>query len=283
MYATNKVRGGSNGRKGTRYEDFFAGFRVAQVAVDQLRNLGEWPVIEDQVFAFVDDLVLTTSAKSHYHQLKNVADLSWTSGVHSLEVDFQYQVALSAQRNESPAITTLIVSKPEVFDGMLAGIPAAIKPHSTVEHFPYCDGSFNRLVIEFQPLRASLEQLTRIENPTDDDLANVLGVLMIGLMQSGQAPTVEAVLQKAQSVSPSLLRLFPWQIGGFQLHPEFVNILAKIPNLIYGTSRGFFTWSALSTSGVLQFNCLSPEFMRFQDRVISVAPLSFDEFEELLP
>lgn len=278
-YAQNKVRGGSNGRKGTRYEDFYGAYKVAEEAVSHLNGSTEWPTIEDQVYAFVDDLVLTWPRLAHYHQLKNVQALSWTAGEHPLVVDFQHQVVFSKERGETAVKTTLVVANEDVFNAMSA-VPASIADHSNVVFFPYADGHANRLVIEYKPLRDLLTQLTRLEDASDDELGSVLGMLMLG-MQQATTTTVEAVIEKAQRASPSLIRLFPWQMEGMELQLEFVNVLDKIFELQYGVSRGFFHWNALGTSGTLQFNCLSQDFERFQKRVIELAPETFEKFEEL--
>jgi hypothetical protein len=133
------------------------------------------------------------------------------------------------------------------------------------------------------PLRELLCQLTRKEDPEDDEIGYVFGMLMLGLQQAGKAPTVKAVIETAQQASPSLIRLLPCQIGGVELNPEFAKILAKIEYLQYRIERGFFSWEALGTSGVLPFSCLSQQFVRFQKLVIGMAPATFDKFEELLP
>ena len=106
---------------------------------------------------------------------------------------------------------------------------------------------------------------------------------MLGLQQAGKAPTMETVIETAQKASPSLIRLLPYQFKDAKLKPEFVKILAGIEDLQYGTKRGFLSWNAFGMSGVLQFNCLSHQFVRFQDLVIEMAPANFDEFEKLLP
>lgn len=279
-YARNKARGGANGRKGTRYEDFYGAYKVAEEAVNHLNGSTDWPTIEDQVYAFVDDLVLTWPKLAHYHQLKNVQGLSWTAGEHPLVVDFEHQVVLSKARGEPPVKTTLVVANEDVFHAMSV-IPASIAPHSNVVLFPYADGHANRLVIEHTPLRNLLAQLTRLEDASDDELAYVLGMLMLG-MQQAPSQTVDAVIERAQGASPSLIRLFHWQMHNVKLQPEFVNVLDKIPELKYGIERGFFHWNALGTSGVLQFNCLSHDFLRFQARVIASAPKTFEQFEELI-
>jgi hypothetical protein len=282
-YADNKVRGGSNGKKGTRYEDFFTAFKVAQEAVQHLEEPTEWPIIEDQAYAFVDDLVVTySSTQTHYHQLKNTQALSWTGGAHSLKGDFESQAVLCNSCAETAFLTTLVVSDEKVFAAMKQ-LPESIEGHSKVELFPYAGGNANRLSLEHLPLRTLLCQLTRIEDPMDDDLGYVFGMLMLGLQQAGSATTMETVIETAQKASPSLIRLLPYQFKDTKLKPEFVKILGEIEDLEYVTKRGFFSWKAFGMSGVLQFNCLSPEFLRFQERVVEMAPATFDAFEKLLP
>lgn len=281
-YLANKVRGGDSGRKGTRYEDFFAASKVAELSSAKLAGAAEWPRVQEQVEAFVDDLLIKTASSTKYFQLKNVQSIGWTSGDHPLEEDFRAQKVLCDHLQEPSPSTTLVISNVNLLQS-LSAVPPSVAAHSSVEFFPYADGHANRLVKEHQPLRAALKSLSRSANVTDDVLEGVFGVLIIGMMkQNGAEVSVEDVINAARSVSPGFVRLFPDQLVGFKLDDDFVAVLARINGFVYGTERGFFEWSYFDTSGVSSTNCLTREFNNFQRLVVSANPTTFEELEELL-
>ncbi|WP_295539169.1 hypothetical protein [uncultured Pseudacidovorax sp.] len=282
-YLANKVRGGSNGRKGARYEDFFAAFKVAEAAAACFSGVKRWPTVQEQVRAFVDDLRLASSESAGYFQLKNVLTLAWESGDRPLQVDFQYQKTLSDHLGEPSPRTTLVVSSSELCESMRDSTPASIATHTDVVHFPYSDGSLNRLVQEHEGLRALLGVLSKSEDAPLDALAAVFGVLIIGLMkQEGREASIEEVVRAARSVAPSAIRLLPKDLERVTLDSDFANLLAQLEGFRYVVDRGFFEWAYYDTSGVTSFDCLSEEFGRLQARVMARRPTTFDELEELL-
>jgi hypothetical protein len=282
-YVRNKATGGSNGKKGARYEDFFAAFTLAQILADKSKEeaQSEWPDIFDQVFAFVDDLVVITTDASKYHQLKNAKNLTWLGGNHSIANDFEHQMQLSSHEGEPQPRTILVIAHPDVALEMRANIPQVIAAHSEVVYFPYADGHLNRLVMEYEPLRTALATLTRTAdaNPPADELGYVFGALVTSFLHRGHACSSQVLLECAQKQSPALIRLLPNQTKDIQISPEFVKVLAQIPNLKYVTETGFFCWSCLTDSGVLPYNCLDTQFRGFQTRVVKGNPATFDEFE----
>jgi hypothetical protein len=283
-YISNKARGGTSGKKGSEFEQQFTTAKVVELINDQLRSFnGEWPILEEQAFGFVDDLVIRTPAAAHYHQLKNTKSLSWQAGVHPLVTDFTCQVALCRHLKVAPAKTTLVVSSQELCKTMHDTIPSEIAPHSTVEFFPYVGPSMNKLVLEYTPLRQALSQLTPTNRPKDDELEAAFGALMIGT-KSAQGPvSVQTIVNTAQRLYAPALRLFPWDVAEFKLEDQFVKVLEKIHGLVYGVERGFFHWEAFGMSGVLQYNCLDAKFTKFQSLVIANSPSHYDELEKLLP
>lgn len=281
-YLANKVRGGSSGRKGTRYEDFFAAYQVAKCAVEKLQGDAEWPEIQEQVVAFVDDLLISRRDSTSYFQLKNVDTLSWSAGDHPLVTDFSNQKVLSDYQGEPGPLTSLVVSSSNVLE-KLGIVPSSIATHSDVIHFPYGEGRINRLIQEYEPLCTTLKHLARTADVPLDALEGILGVLIIGLMrQDGQKVSVEDVVKAARAVSPSLIRLFPEELEQLELDASFVAILASIPGFVYRVDRGFFEWSYGDTSGVSSADCLTEDFRRLQTRVVSKSPDTFEELEELL-
>lgn len=282
-YIANKAKGGDNGRKGTRYEDFFAAFALAEVLAEKVTELnpGDWPDIYEQVVAFVDDLVVVTKTATRYHQLKNVQTLTWQNGEHSIETDFSLQKQLSDIEGEPSPHTTLVTSGARLAENLRKNIPETIASHSDVLHFPYANGSINRLVWEHEPLQKALSMLTRANsaNGTKDELEYTFGALISSFLHQKENASSLALLECAQKQSPGLLRLFPHQIRDIKFREDFVKVLAQIDGLKYFAETGFFCWFCFSDSGVLPYSCLDPQFAGFQARVAAANPMTFDDFE----
>jgi|tagenome__1003787_1003787.scaffolds.fasta_scaffold20810566_3 hypothetical protein len=91
-YLKNKHLGGISGQKGTRYEDYYAVFRLAEYAGAAYSTGGGLDGSETTRFmsqvekCFVDDLVIEEMGRQQelFHQLRNVRSLSWGDGEKSL-------------------------------------------------------------------------------------------------------------------------------------------------------------------------------------------------------
>lgn len=283
QYIANKIRGGRNGRKGTEYENLYAAYALAKILVDSCLACAphKWPSLFDQVPAFVDDLLIEAGNSHRYHQLKNVANITWESGDHPLRVDFELQKGFSDSKKEPSPITIAVVSSPVVKASLDETIPKSIADHTEVEHFPFFN-SLNRLVQEFEPLRNALSMLARTEQPSLDEMEYALSALARAFMHQPGGGHASALLEKAQKATPGLLRLFPHQLSNLKLDTDFKTVLAKIPDFEYGCDRGFFSWKYHNDSGVLEYHCLNPQFDRFQRDIVKANPQTFDELEGYL-
>lgn len=283
MYIANKVRGGRNGRKGTEYENLYAAYALARLLVDSCLACAphRWPSVFDQVPGFVDDLLVEASDSHRYHQLKNVAKITWESGEHPLRLDFELQKGFSDSRKEPSPMTIAVVSSPDVKASLDATVPKSIADHTEVEYFPSFN-SLNRLVQEFEPLRNVLSMLARVEQPSLDEMGYALSALVLAFMHQPGGGCASELLEKAQKATPGLLRLFPHQLANLKLDTEFKAVLAKIPDFEYGCDRGFFSWKYRNDSGVLEYHCLNPQFDRFQRDIVKANPQTFDELEAYL-
>jgi hypothetical protein len=251
--------------------------------VDALKGVAvKWPHLREQAEAIVDDLTLEWEDRTRYHQLKNVQSLSWTGGDHPLMTDFELQKKFADDQKIAQCETVLVVPTAGLANSMKADMPDAIKSHSSVEEFPYCGGSLNRLVLEHQPLRELLTELTRVDNPTSDELGCAFGALIMGILHKDGDALSEEMFREGQKARPNLIRLLPGDLQHFEYATDFEKNLAKVDGLSYGLSRGFFFWEAFGTSGVLSYNCLSDEFAAFQRRIVQHAPETFDDFWGLL-
>ena len=85
-YLHNKNRGGNSGQKGNRYEDYFAVYKLAQLARDILQA-GSSIRFSSQLLAFVDDLIIKHDSNLENYQLKNSSSVSWNQGNHPIQVE----------------------------------------------------------------------------------------------------------------------------------------------------------------------------------------------------
>lgn len=282
-YLANKLRGGRNGRKGTEYETLYAAYALARVLVGSCSTCetNTWPSVFDQVSGFVDDLLVEANQSNRYHQLKNVADIKWESGVHPLKVDFELQKGFSDSRNEPSPMTVAVVSDIGVKASLDATVPDSIAKHTEVEHFPYIT-SLNRLVQEFEPLREALSTLTRTQEAGLDEMEYAFSALTRAFMHQPGGGHTSVLLEKAQMATPGLLRLFPHQLANVKLDDQFKAVLAQIDEFEYGCDRGFFSWKYRNDSGVLEYHCLNPQFDRFQRAIVKANPKTFEALEDYL-
>lgn len=283
-YAANKLRGGANGNKGTRYEDFFMAAQVAAAAVKKLQDptLPD-PHVKGQAPGFVDDLRIATDKSTDYFQLKNQAKLSWSAGEHPIADDFVYQVTLSNYRGEPSPITNLVVSSVELASSLASTVPDKIEGHTKVHHFPWTETA-NRLLLECPELRQQVAELSHCESPTDDAIYGAFCMLLIACSEHPQGATVSELVAAAGKLLPGQLRLLPTDTDWASLlEPTFRRALAEIQGLVYSVNRGFFHWSAFGTSGVFSSSVLSEEFKQFQNDIAHRQPKTFEEFEEVLP
>ncbi len=285
-YAAHKQRGGSNGRKGSRYEDWFMAYKVIQSchaalhqgAMDALH-------VSSQVEGFVDDLRLASSNSTDYYQLKNKQEVSWHAGAHPLQQDFCWQYQLACLLQEAAPKTHLVVADQALQQQLQQDMPEAIQAHTAVHFFPWCD-CVQALLQQDLQLRAWLGELANTPHATQDVLLGVFYCLMNACLEHPAGASLDILLQTAGQLHPGQLRLLPldedWQafIGA-----ECAGILSQIPGLVYGAERGYFYWSWQNglQQGIFPFSVRHPSFLRFQQSVIQSSPTTFDDFEKVLP
>jgi hypothetical protein len=90
MSENQRKIGGDNNKRGNRYEDFFAVFRLIQFAPKVLKD-GLVVRLKEQAGCPVDDLLLVEPKASHYHQLKADKSITWGEADRKLEKEFRAQ------------------------------------------------------------------------------------------------------------------------------------------------------------------------------------------------
>ena len=283
-YALNKARGGANGKKGSRYEDFVGAYVLAGSLGEVLNGIhqSDWPRLISQDLGFVDDLTLSSSFATVFHQLKNVQSLSWSSGPHPLADDFRLQLALADSQGWANPSVVLFTSDPTIAAEMEATLPHDLANRSTVRHFP--GDTMNVLVQTHEPLREVLRALARSSRNTveDDELSAVMGALISALMRAPSDDSIEALLALAQKQSPTLVRLLPHQMERVAIAPQVVTLLDSIQGFCYCFDRGFFEWNCGPDSGLFSFTCLDRRFSLFQNRVLADKSTTFEALETIL-
>ena len=283
-YAANKHRGGSNGNKGVRYEDFFIAFHAVDGLLQHVLDLSAPPIhFKGQAEGFADDVRIASAASIAYFQLKNAQSVQWSAAPHPIETDFDYQARLSAHLGETSVSTTLVVPSITLSESLRLNIPNKIRAHTKVEHFPWTETA-NRLVLECAELREQLTQIVNVDDPTDDVLVGAFGMILIACLNYPGGADARELLAHCSKLYPNQLRLANMDEAWEQhLKSDFTAILDKIPGFSYGAKRGFFYWSASGTSGVFGSSVLSEEFNLFQRDVVQRNPKTLDDFEEVLP
>lgn len=279
-YLRNKNRGGSSGQKGTRYEDYFAVYKLAQlarriIAFDSKINFSS------QQLAFVDDLIIEINANllQHY-QLKNSHNVSWANGKHPIQEDFANQQKLNQNRPHKSHIF-LVVSDKARATRLVANIPSDIQPFSRVVYFPYAPDILT-LVNQLPGFKDALTYLSAFEHPAPDKLDYVAKALL-GAWVTSNFTNVSGkeLLLKAQRQTPQYIRSFE---TSFDIAPQLAKILDNIEDLDYNLAKGFLHWDYADglQCGIQPYSIDTEAFRRLQERIIHHNPRTFEELEPLL-
>lgn len=283
-YAENKRRGGDNGAKGTRYEDYFFTNVILEAAARVSDDSSAiWPFVQSQCVAFVDDARVACNEETRYHQLKNKQTVSWTAGEHPLKKDFEFQAAVSKHLNEPLPTTHLVVPSKELKEQLTEDMPESISGHSSVLHFPWVE-SFNRLVLESDELQATLAKLTKAPSPTPDEMVGVFGVVLLASLNFPGGASADEILTFANQYFPNQLRFIPFITDGNELlSDDFKSILDAIPLLTYGAERGYFYYAGGWMTRVLPYDVKDARFLEIQERVVELQPKTLLELEKVIP
>ncbi len=279
-YLQNKNRGGSSGQKGTRYEDYFAVYKLTQLARGII-EFGSRVHFSSQLLAFVDDLVIDINGERRQHyQLKNSSNVAWASGKHPIQADFANQQRLN-QNYPHRSHLFLVVADKACATRLVANIPADIQPFSRVVYFPYAP-DIMALLEQVPGFKDALTYLSAFENPEPDKLDYVAKAL-IGAWVTSNFINVSGkdLLLIAQRQTPQYIRSFTTNL---ELEPQFEKILRNIEDLEYNLAKGFLHWDYADglQYGTQPYSIETDAFRRLQERIIHHNPRTFEELEPLL-
>lgn len=281
QYLENKNRGGSSGQKGTRYEDYFAVYKLAQLA-PQILETGLAVYFTGQILAFVDDLIIDIPSQPLQHyQLKNSKTVSWSTGPHPIQDDFANQYHLNQVVCARASQLFLVIADATCADTLKASIPSVVQTFSQVLHFPYSPDILT-VVAQVPDFHAALAYLSAFETPAPDKIDFVAKALIGAWITSSAAnPSGHDLLTQAQSQSPQYIRSFQPDLD---LDPEVKEILKNIEDFEYNLAKGFLHWDYANglQSGTPPYSIETDPFRRLQERIKDLRPATFEELENLL-
>jgi hypothetical protein len=227
-YLRNKHKGGTSNEKGAAYESNFAIFQLSKSCYQALTSEHEIH-INSQTLAFVDDLniVNKTVNSSCSYQLKNVQNITWTGGLHPLELDFQFHYELEKDKGIKDSSTVLTVSRPELYNKLSASIPDGILNHTDCTLFE--DEALNISLIKSSELKKSLMAICSFN---EVDKLTQLHTVMKGVWENNKHELTSAndFLQEVRNITPHFLRSFT---SNAMLESRLVEIFDKIEGFSY--------------------------------------------------
>jgi hypothetical protein len=280
-YLKNKHRGGVSNEKGNTYENFYATYTIALLAPSVIEN-GTKISFHSQVLSFVDDLVIfyEDENKLHHHQLKNSPQISWGRESKSISDDFKKQEELNRSLSISSKMTLVVADEP-LKKRLAASCPEEIRGFTQAVYFPHAK-NLMQIVTKVPEFYEAIQYLCASETPEPDKIDCVAKVILGAWVADDKSNTsVLDVLTKAQSASPSFIRSFE---DTPSLDPEVVDILSKIADFSYNLAKGFLHWQFGNNidQGTIPYRVGHPDFNRFQERIKTSKPKTFEEFEVLL-
>jgi len=280
-YLNRKHRGGTSNEKGNTYESFYAIYKIAILSPSVIEQQLEIKFYS-QALAFVDDLIIFYEFEDRlqHHQLKNSPSITWGTASQSISDDFHNQQRLN-QSIDKLSEQVLVVSDPQLQQRLERSCPQHIRAFSRAEYFPY-EENLMQVINAVPDFDAAIRYLCAFEDPEPDKIECVAKVLL-GAWVADEKYNISIfdILKKAQDSSPSFIRSFDDDLG---LDPDVENILSNIAGLSYNLSKGFLHWQYGNNidKGTLPYRIGHPNFDKFQERVKSFQPKTFEAFEVLL-
>jgi hypothetical protein len=276
-YLKNKHKGGENNSKGNCFENYFAVFSI----IKKFNEVGTEinPTFSCQLLCFIDDFVIETDARNsiEHFQLKDVQDLGWTDGKHSIADDFSMQYELIDYGKNKQL--RLVVSSLGLRDKLADGIPENIKDKVEVKHFETAN-SIPRLIQANGLFNEELKKMCALSNPSLDKL-EALATIVLGAWDATdkQQVPLSTLINNCYNQNPHYIRGLEKTLGNQRLN----RILSSIQDFSFKVENGFVTWSYKNTDiGTVSFQIGSQGFMQWESDVINAEPATFENLETFL-
>lgn len=275
--------GGLNNKRGNRYEDYFAVYRILYYLESVLFEFSEVR-IKEQASCPVDDLIVETCKEDHYHQLKANKTITWSAASMKLKSEFTRQKEI-CERKERLFKLWLVVSDEARVKSLTSNMPDEVKDVTEIFLFPYIERP-SELARLNQLVDSHLEKIraTRFSSLTEHQ--NIINAIYLAWVNHIPDNDNYCLLTKIiEHIRANKIgRIYcKWQENPIHWE-DCKTILNDINNLKYWTDRGYFEWEYPPTDrGILRDDCFSDSFQRFMLRIVESRPKNFDEFEGLLP
>ncbi|NWO06633.1 MAG: hypothetical protein HLX50_13370 [Alteromonadaceae bacterium] len=282
QYLKNKLKGGKSNEDGSRYEDNFAVFKLAECIYQVISGEASADLqVSSQVPCFVDDYMIynpRTNSRESF-QLKNSANVSWSASKHPIETDFMFHYLLDKAAGVENSKTILAVSSEQTHRKLADNIPTRISEHTECVHFK--DFLYlNQALLDDHELKAVLSKISTID---EADKLSHLHTVMKGVWSDykGYFSDVGSLIKKIKAIKPQFLRSGEEPLV---IDFEVEKILSEIDgfsyrildnNLIYEYSYGKGT-----LEGFVDFSS-NEAFVEFTTRVLESKPNTFKDLYSL--
>lgn len=274
-YASNKNRGGRNSANGRDFELCYATVRICELAAEVLRNGcdGADIVLNDQLFCFVDDLMIRTPSSQSLSQLKSGA-ASWEAGERSIATDFRLQRVLDNSLGIKSQYE-LVVGSREKERALLAQKPDDIDANIRF----HAGDDFDSILMNHPDLGRDLDCIS-IRPPLKRSVREQTFMVLLGAwITSAGATSLRDVVNRASTGPDALIG----PIGESYALPKNVEyILSKIPGLTFEVRRNHLYFECYGMSGYAAFNCFAPDFRILERRIVELEPNTFRDLHPIL-
>lgn len=282
MSQTRRTIGGESNKRGNRYEDGFAVYRLIRLAPRVIHE-GIVVRIKEQAGCPVDDLLILEANVHHYYQLKDDRQITWGAASGKLRREFLDQKTQCESGGEE-ATLTVVVSREDRRVSLVKHLPGELEGFVRVVHFPPVRRPSEltrrpdtredliRIIPWKVPGHAGLVDLACgfhlawVESQPDSEGFGDLGAMIAWLRRQ---PAFQLVRPLPDPIHPLWIR--------------FEEIVSAILGLSWCVDRGYFEWFYPPREAGHGEACDGENFRRFVDRVLDRVPTTFEEFEVLLP
>jgi hypothetical protein len=275
-YLSRKRSGGASNEKGGRYEQFFAVFKIAELAASNWKTMDSVS-LSSQINAFVDDLLVVNEERYSYFQLKSGKRVHWGENVKgTLLYDFQGQALDSKARLEVFELS-LVVAEDSEFHSLIEGIPREIVDCTSVVLFPAYSTTIELLTnVSF---RSHVSNIAISEDVALDQLDG-LTKCILGIWVGGARKEVS--LGKLIDELREIKGLFVRRSVPVKLSSSLMEVLDQISDFEYWEEGGFLRWRFRKfDNGTVLFPIGSVEFSTMEDSIWKSKPIDFLSLEPL--
>jgi hypothetical protein len=276
-YLSSKLRGGDSNERGNRYESHFALYNILCLLSCDREERSKY-LVTSQCRSFVDDLLITKNGKEYY-QLKSGKKVNWGINlIGNIHFDFHQQKRIE-KKHKSKFSLSLVVSSNELKKSLDKNIPKVISDVTSVVFFPYYE-SVSRQIKENNNFKEKLESLIALDNPSDDKL-EALASVVLGYWESTEKKDVliESIYLKIENYNCSFLK----SSSTTNIDENVETILRSINGFLFKNENGNFVWSYNGKdSGVFGNKIGSEEFKSFEENVLKMNPVNFDNLEMIM-